>query len=134
MSNNYVALRRLRRDERLEENVDITRTRCAERLLAMRKRLRDVRSRKSEGSLLLATWNIRDFDSNYYKFGHRLPETFFYIAEIISCFDLVALQEINRDLSALNRVMEILGREWDYIVTDTTEGRGGNGERMAFVI
>jgi hypothetical protein len=31
------------------------------------------------------------------------------------------------------RVMDILGREWDYIVTDTTEGRGGNRERMAFV-
>src|SRR5215208_5169547 len=133
MSNRYSELRRLRSDPRLDGGVEEARIRCAERLLAMRQSLSDVRSRKNDGSLLLATWNIRDFDSNYYKFGHRLPETFFYIAEIISAFDLVALQEINRDLSALNRVMEILGREWDYIVTDTTEGRGGNGERMAFV-
>ena len=29
--------------------------------------------------------------------------------------------------------MRILGREWDYIATDTTEGPGGNGERMAFL-
>ena len=29
--------------------------------------------------------------------------------------------------------MRILGREWDYIATDTTEGPGGNEERMAFV-
>lgn len=29
--------------------------------------------------------------------------------------------------------MKILSREWDYIVTDVTEGTGGNQERMAFV-
>lgn len=133
MSNRYVALKRLRYDSRLEGKTADARARCAARLLAMRRSLAELRSRKRDGSLLLATWNIRDFDSNYYGYGHRLPESFFYIAEIISCFDLVALQEINRDLSALLRVMDILGREWDYIVTDTTEGRGGNGERMAFV-
>lgn len=133
MSNKYSYLRRLRDDQRLNDTAETARVRCAERLLAIRESLDDLRSRKSDGSLLLATWNIRDFDSNKFGFGFRLPETFFYIAEIISCFDLVALQEINRDLSALNRVMEILGREWDYIVTDTTEGRGGNSERMAFV-
>jgi endonuclease/exonuclease/phosphatase family metal-dependent hydrolase len=107
--------------------------RCATRLLAMRQSLDAVRRRKSDGRLLLATWNIRDFDSNKFRYGPRLPETFYYIAEIISCFDLVAVQEVNRDLSALERVMEILGREWDYIATDTTEGSGGNAERMAFV-
>jgi hypothetical protein len=133
MSNKYSSLRRLRKDQRLNDSAETARMRCAERLLKMRKSLDDVRSRKSDGTLLLATWNIRDFDSNKFGYGHRLPETLFYIAEIISCFDLVALQEINRDLSAFNDVMEILGGEWDYIVTDTTEGRGGNGERMAFV-
>jgi hypothetical protein len=99
----------------------------------MRKSLEAIRSRKKDGSLLLATWNIRDFDSNKFRYGPRLPESFYYIAEIISCFDLVAVQEVNRDLSALNKVMEILGREWDFIATDTTEGAGGNSERMAFV-
>ncbi|WP_245444646.1 hypothetical protein [Microvirga sp. KLBC 81] len=29
--------------------------------------------------------------------------------------------------------MKILGREWDYIASDMTEGSGGNEERMAFV-
>ncbi|MFB9951402.1 endonuclease/exonuclease/phosphatase family protein [Rhizobium puerariae] len=107
--------------------------RCAERLIGIRKTLEPLRARKKDSSLLLATWNIRDFDSNEFRFGPRLPETFYYIAEIISCFDLVAVQEINRDLSALDRVMRILGREWDYIATDVTEGTSGNGERMAFV-
>lgn len=127
MSNNYAGLRRfaqLKPDEA---------RRCAQRLIAMRQSLAPLRKKKKDSSLLLATWNIRDFDSNKFGFGPRLEETFFYIAEIISCFDLVALQEINRDLSALEKVLAILGREWDYIVTDATEGSGGNEERMAFV-
>nr|WP_255599967.1 endonuclease/exonuclease/phosphatase family protein [Afifella sp. IM 167] len=99
----------------------------------MRKSLAPLRQRRRDSALLLATWNIRDFDSNHFGYGPRLPETFYYIAEIISCFDLVAIQEVNRDLGPLRKVMEILGREWDYIATDTTEGPGGNGERMAFV-
>jgi hypothetical protein len=127
MPNNYTGIRQLQQVDSQAGQ------RCAERLLAMRKSLLPVRERKSDASLLLATWNIRDFDSNKFKFGPRLPESFFYIAEIISCFDLVAVQEVNRDLSALERVMRILGREWDYIVTDATEGPSGNEERMAFV-
>jgi hypothetical protein len=127
MSNNYTGLRQFKRDDPEASK------RCASRLLAIRKNMDAIRKRKSDSSLLLATWNIRDFDSNKFKFGPRLPETFYYIAEILSCFDLIAVQEVNRDLSALDRVMQILGREWDYIATDTTEGPGGNEERMAFV-
>jgi hypothetical protein len=127
MSNNYIGLRRLKRDDPAAAQ------RCATRLLAMRRTLDPIRKRKSDSSLLLATWNIRDFDSNKFGYGPRLAETFFYLAEIMSCFDLIAVQEVNRDLSALERVMQILGREWDYIATDTTEGAGGNEERMAFV-
>lgn len=115
------------------EGEDGAAERCAARLLDIRARLAPIQTRKSDASLLLATWNIRDFDSNKFGWGPRLPETFYYIAEMIACFDLVAIQEVNRDLSALRTVMAILGREWDYIATDTTEGTGGNGERMAFV-
>jgi endonuclease/exonuclease/phosphatase family metal-dependent hydrolase len=111
-----------------------SRTRCATRLLSLRQYLDEhVRRHRSDGNLLLATWNIRDFDSNRFGYGPRLPESFYYVAEIISSFDLVAVQEVNRDLRPLEKVMKILGREWDYIVTDTTEGKGGNGERMAFL-
>lgn len=127
MSNNYAGLRStFRRD-------GAGKARCAERLLAIRSSLSGLRKRKSDSSILLATWNIRDFDSNKFGFGPRLPETFYYLAEMVSAFDIVALQEVNRDLSALSTLMKILGREWDYIVTDATEGSGGNDERMAFV-
>lgn len=90
-----------------------------------------VPPRTVDETLLLATWNIREFDSP--KYGGRCPECFYYIAEIISHFDLVAIQEVNEDLSALDRVQELLGGWWKYIVTDVTEGKSGNGERMAFL-
>ncbi len=108
--------------------------RTSERLLALRRQLRkEIPPKTVRDSLLLASWNIRDFDSNKFGHGARLPESFFYIAEIISSFDLVAVQEVNEDLKALKRLMRILGPAWDYIATDITAGKSGNRERMAFV-
>ncbi|GAA3626212.1 hypothetical protein GCM10022200_05700 [Microbacterium awajiense] len=127
MGMNYSGVKRIAAED------PVASKRCAERLLAMRATLRGQRERRDDSRLLLATWNIRDFDSNRFGMGPRLPETFFYIAEIISCFDLVAVQEVNRDLAPLQKVLDILGPDWDFIATDTTEGRGGNGERMAFL-
>ena len=91
----------------------------------------EVPARTQEDTLLLATWNVREFDSNAY--GERSLEPLFYIAETIARFDLVAVQEVRRDLKALERLMEILGRHWSYLVTDVTEGQAGNRERMAYV-
>lgn len=109
------------------------RTRTSSRLLKLREHIRSsVPPRNRSDTLLLATWNIRDFDSNKFGHGPRLPESFYYIAEIIAAFDLVAVQEIN-DLKSLQALMSILGPDWDYMVTDVTEGRSGNNERMAFV-
>ncbi|MDH7913153.1 endonuclease/exonuclease/phosphatase family protein [Winogradskyella sp. SYSU M77433] len=84
-------------------------------------------------NVLIATWNIRDFDSNQYGYGPRTKEAFFYMSEIISSFDLVAIQEVNEDLYAFNRLMYVMGDQWDYIMTDVTEGHSGNGERMAYL-
>ena len=109
--------------------------RTIERLLALRSRLRDpvngVPERTEEDTLLLATWNLRDFDKP--AFGRRSDEALHYIAEVVSHFDLIALQEIYRDLEALERLMQLLGSQWDYLVTDTGEGAAANDERLAFV-
>ncbi len=106
--------------------------RTAERLLALRRQLaREGPPVKGLDSLLLGTWNIREFDSLAY--GPRLPEAMNYIAEIISHFDLVAIQEVREDLSALERIKQMLGDGWHYVATDVTEGRPGNRERMAFI-
>jgi endonuclease/exonuclease/phosphatase family metal-dependent hydrolase len=106
--------------------------RIAERLLLLKDGIKtSIPERTVESNLLVATWNIREFDSP--KYGPRSKECLFYIAEIISSFDLVAVQEVNDDLKALNQLMQILGSWWKYLITDVTKGKQGNSERIAFL-
>lgn len=110
----------------------------AARLKALKQALLEqIHGNTSEHSLRLATWNLMHFgDGGGYD---RTLESMLYIAEIIDHFDLVAVQEVNRDLTKLQTLIDDhLGSEWDYIVTDTTGGgasdRGpGNNERLAFL-
>ena len=111
------------------------RRRAVRNLKKLREQLdKEIPQKNPENTFLLATWNIRDFDKKSRRgFGSRLPETLFYIAEIISRFDLVAVQEVNR-LGELYDVMDILGDDWDFIASDETDSRiGGNGERLTFI-
>ena len=117
--------------------------RIARNLLRLKKALRDhlgiedlskgidelITTRDSSDFLRLATWNIREFDSA--KYGSRLDESIYYIAEIVSHFDLVAVQEVREDRKALDDVMRILGPAWTYIATDVTEGMPGNRKSMS---
>jgi endonuclease/exonuclease/phosphatase family metal-dependent hydrolase len=86
---------------------------------------------RSLSTLLLGTWNLREFDST--TWGVRLPESYAYMAEIIDRFDLVAIQEVRDDLHALDQLRSRLGPHWDYLVSDVTAGRAGNAERLAFL-
>jgi len=108
---------------------DVTeRNRVVDKLLALRAQLdRQIPAKTADDTLLLATWNIRAFGDN------RRTESLHYIAEIISRFDLVAIQEVASDLAGLQKLVTLLGPGWDYIVTDSTDGTAGGGERMAFV-
>ena len=104
------------------------RNRVVEKLLALRSQLdRQIPAKTASDTLLLATWNIRAFGDN------RRTESLHYIAEIISRFDLVAVQEVASDLVGLQKLVGLLGPNWDYIVTDSTDGTAGGGERMAFL-
>lgn len=108
--------------------------RCAERLLALRRKLAsEITDRVARNSLLVATWNLRDFDADRLGHGNRLRESFYYIAEVISAFDLVVLQEVSRNMEGLEVLMAILGPGWDYFATGAMEVRAGREERMAFV-
>ncbi len=131
-------------DTVLRERGDAAHRRVCNNLLELRKAFRgDFREGrrkrrdlaippKTDGQLLLATWNIREFDSESY--GRRSEEAMLYLAEIISRFDLVAVQEVRRSLYALDHLRGILGEDWQYIVTDLVEYRaGGNYERMAYL-
>lgn len=110
------------------------RERAIDNISALRKHIaKKAPPRTAADTLLLATWNVRDFDSNKFRHGPRLPESLHYIAEVISAFDLVAMQEVNEDMRPFEKLMDLLGPAWEYIATDVTEGRSGNGERMVFL-
>jgi endonuclease/exonuclease/phosphatase family metal-dependent hydrolase len=103
-------------------------SRVIEKLLMLRSQLdRQIPAKTAVDTLLLATWNIREFGDN------RRSESLHYLAEIVSRFDLVAVQEISNNMAGLEKLIALLGPNWDYIVTDSTEGTAGGGERMAFL-
>ena len=104
--------------------------RIIENILRLKVGLEErIPSQKTGENLLIASWNIKGF-------GHtlqRLNEAYFYIAEIISKFDLVAIQEVKSSLKDLQIVMRILGSDWEYLVNDITDGNNGNSERSAYL-
>ena len=108
---------------------EVARVRVVERLLALRKQLKaQIPEKTATQTLLLATWNIREFGEN------RLPESSYYIAEIIDHFDIVVIQEVNsKEIGGLENVLSILGSNWSYVMSDGVEGSTGGNEAMAFV-
>ena len=69
-----------------------------------------IPTRTATNTLLLATWNIREFDSG--KYGYRGDEPYYYIAEVLSRFDLIAIQEVRDGLYPLQRLKRLLGDDW----------------------
>ena len=90
-----------------------------------------IPARTVTDTLLLATWNIREFNSG--KHGYRGDEPYYYIAEILNRFDLIAIQEVRNDLYPLQQLKRLLGDDWSFLVTDVTLGASGNTERMAYL-
>ena len=96
---------------------------------------------KAEASnLLIATWNLRMFSSLTRKWTAKSNDNpkrdlrgLRAICEIISRFDVIAIQEVMGDLRALRDMLDFLGPEWSFLMTDVTLGSAGHNERMAFV-
>ena len=110
----------------------VVRQRTVEGIQRLRKALSAaIPARSATNTLLLATWNIREFDSG--KYGYRSEESYFYIAEILSRFDLIAIQEVRDGLYPLQNLQRLLGDWWDFLVTDITLGVSGNSERLAYL-
>ncbi|PZU85626.1 MAG: hypothetical protein DI528_11615 [Shinella sp.] len=100
----------------------------AEHLLRLRALLNgQITAKRRPNSLIVGSWNIRHFDGG----RPRLPESFHYIAEIVDHFDICALQEI-KDIASMERLMRLLGPNWDYFINDSSGAGRGNYERMAF--
>ena len=102
-----------------------------------------VPARHVDRNLLVGTWNLRAFGGLTDKWvagGHDSPKRdltgLWTIGQIVSRFDVVALQEVRGNLRALRRLLAWLNRAgdtWGMLLTDVTRGRAGNDERMAFL-
>jgi endonuclease/exonuclease/phosphatase family metal-dependent hydrolase len=79
---------------------------------------------KAADRLLVATWNVANLGVQ-----ERREKDYLLIAEIVSWFDLVAMQEVNNDLSGLRAIHRHLPRSFRLLFSDTA----GNEERMAFI-
>lgn len=123
---------RLKPNKKIDET---TRKRIIDKLGLLRDELDthfdEHGSDRKLGSVRIGTWNIREFGDN--KSGGRDTECLYYIAEIASRFDILAMQEVTADLKQFKAFMRIMGPDWDYLATDVTDGSAGNGERMVFL-
>lgn len=100
----------------------------------------DIPAKMLDKNILLATWNIRAFGSLTEKWkseANDSPKRDLHslrcIAEIISRFDVVALQEVRSNIKSLRHMLKFLGPDWGLILTDVTKGAPGNDERLAFL-
>lgn len=113
----------------------------ADELAQLRKKLDGEIPRKIlDHNVLIATWNLRAFGDMTEKWAAEekdSPKRDFHavrsIAEIISRFDVIAIQEVRGNLKALRHMLKVLGENWGLVLTDETEGSAGNYERMAYL-
>jgi hypothetical protein len=83
---------------------------------------------KLDESLLVASWNIREFGRSA-----RDPLALHLVAEILGQFDLISIVELREDLGELATVLSYLGPYWSVVYSDLTEDDAGNWERLAFI-
>lgn len=81
-------------------------------------------------TLKIATWNIREFGNPGHK---RSKKSLYYIAEILSQFDLIGVVELREDVREMAEVLHLLGSTWDIVYSDYIEDHGGNRERIGYV-
>jgi hypothetical protein len=94
----------------------------------------------ADRNLLVATWNLRAFGGLQRRWDEtgetpkRNLRGLAIIAEVVRRFDIVALQEVGRETSALRALLsEFLGPHWGLLMSDVSEGKKGNSERLAYV-
>ncbi len=110
-------------------------------LAALRQSLDEVvPAKRLDRNLLVATWNLRAFGGlteDWQAGPDASPKrdlwSLLTITEIVSRFDVVAVQEVRGNIKALRHMLKALGPDWSFILTDVTKGTAGNDERMAFV-
>lgn len=109
-------------------------------LARLRALLQPIPAKQVDRNLLIATWNVREFgqlsevwDQPAGEQPYRDLHAIRCIGEIVARFDVVGIQEVQRDISALQALMKWLGPDWGLIMTDVTAGATAGSERLAFI-
>jgi endonuclease/exonuclease/phosphatase family metal-dependent hydrolase len=99
-----------------------------------------VPGKRLDRNLLIGTWNLREFGGVTQKWlseSDDEPKRDLFsiraIAELVSRFDIVALQEVQENIQALRTLVRALGHHWGLILTDAVKSQAGDRERLAFV-
>lgn len=79
---------------------------------------------KKPGRILVATWNVANFGTQQREDEHNQ-----LIAEIMSWFDIIAVQELKENFGHLEDVARHLGAPYRMLFSDAS----GNNERMGFL-
>jgi endonuclease/exonuclease/phosphatase family metal-dependent hydrolase len=95
---------------------------------AMRKYMKSADDlkipRSSRTTLRVATWNIANLGEQDREESHLK-----IIAEIISWFDVIAVQETKENCEDFRKIAAYAGKKYKYIFSDAA----GNNERLAFI-
>jgi exonuclease III len=107
---------------------------------ALKKALNAQIPKRANGQVLIATWNIkafgnltREWQSTPADSPRRDLHSALIIAEILSRFDVIAIQELKGNIRAFRDILKKLGPDWSWVTTDVTYGQPGNDERLAFL-
>ncbi len=113
----------------------------AEEVLLLRGRiaLSGLPEKVSDRNLTIGAWNIRSL-SRVHPAWQENPgspkrnwRAMAYLVEVVRRMEVVAVQEVRRDLEALNLLAAWLGSDWGVAFTDVDAGASGNAERLAFL-
>ena len=118
-------------------------TALAQDVVRLRRRIArsGIPGKVIDSNLIVGTWNIRMFSNIFHQWTEN-PNTpkrnlraMAYIAEIVRCFDVIAIQEVKRDVSGLRMLIDrFLGAgNWGLVVSDVSAGSKGNAERLAYL-
>lgn len=75
-------------------------------------------------NLLVATWNIANLGAQDREDAHLK-----IIAEILSWFDIIAVQEVKENSEHFQKIVGFMGKPYSFVFSD----EGGNNERIAFI-
>jgi len=113
-----------------------------EDVVRLRRRIRQagLPPRRVDANVIVGTWNLQKFGALHPQWTEnpgspkRNLRCLALIAEVVRGFDVIAVQEVQRETTALRYLMEhFLGPHWAVLLTDVTAGDKGNSERLAYL-